>query len=206
LSDPHANPHVSAWAVLCCLMPALSGCISYNTPGDLTFVSVREVDWRDVPELSQPNPLLGVQQRRGPLIKVEFSTNTNLFKFSRDNSYPIGTLAFFCDQSEGLARLQHSAVYSQGERVDIADDQQAKWAAVQEQLNHYIFFDVEAEAQPKAKPPRRAYDLRQDPEDVCFHLRGGAAPAPFGFRSNTVVVPKAAIAAALRGEPAGALP
>jgi hypothetical protein len=67
---------------------------------------------------------------------------------------------------------------------------------------YYIFINVAGEARPQDIPPQEAFDLRQRPADVCFYARGGNESGR-GYRSNTVVIPKDAIAAALQKSPLG---
>ena len=49
--------------------------------------------------------------------------------------------------------------------------------------------------------PQDNFDFRVEARDVCFVLVGGAAPAPIGFKSNEVMIPKDVIEEALKDLP-----
>lgn len=190
-------------AAICCLLLLLSGCIASNTPGDLTFRSAQEVDWLDQAEMPGPEAVNGGKKTHRPLIKVEFSSGTSLLKFANANSYTVGNEAFFCDRPNDFVRLSFPGVYSQGARVWLLDSRRSEEDAAQGLVTYYVFVDVAGPARPGDIPPQKAFDLRQHPENVCFYISGGNVTGS-GYRSNTVVVPKEAIAAALRDGPSSA--
>ena len=191
------NLRVKTGAIICCLLPLLSGCIASNTPGDLTFRSAREVDWRDQAEMPGAKGLKGGEKGFKPLIKVEFTSGTNLLNFARTNSYTVLGEAFFCARPDDYVRLSFVDVYSRGARVDGLERGETEADAAQGGATYYIFLNVAGLARPSDIPPQKAFDLRQHAEDVCFYVRGGNVTGS-GYKSNTVVVPKEAIAAALR--------
>jgi len=208
-----------------CVVPLigtlLGGCVSANTPGDLTFVSVQAVDWYNVAELPGPNasPVLGMVSERQLreagesvsggekphqlLLKVEFTSATNLPKFVQERSYNLGNTGFLCSRPDNRAGVSFPYIFWQGIRLGQHEpDPISRYGvAAGAPIVYYMFVGV---AFPKFVPPKPEYeyDLRQKPEDVCFYVRGGSGSGG-GYRSNTVIVPKAAIEAALRNLPPG---
>lgn len=195
----------------------LGGCISTNTPGDLTLQSVTLVDWTNQPELPGPNasPLIGMvsdhdlvasgqsltggEKWHRPLLKIEFTSATDLSKFTADNSYNIGVTAYFCDHEGTSPLMGFPYVFSRGARLNLHDynsvDQQR--GPTQQAATYYIFIDVSKPAFPQSIPPQEAFNLRQQPSDVCFYARGGNGSGR-GYRSNTVVITKDVIASELQ--------
>lgn len=188
-------------AAICCLVPLLSACIAHDTPGDLTFISAQEVDWLDQSEMRAPERANGGQKTHRPLLKVEFSSHANLFKLAND--YPVGNYSFFCDRPRDPTRVSFPGVYFQGIHIWWPDDRRSEDELAPGPVTYYVFLDVAKPERPNDIPPQKAFDLRQRPENVCFYLSGGNISGR-GYRSNLVMVPKEAIAAALRVGPFGA--
>lgn len=207
---------------LCALAaPFLSGCLSTNTPNDFTFRSVEAVDWRNQAEMAGlgAGPLLGMVDERDlsaksrlpggeekwhrQLLKIEFTSATDLPAFAAKNSYNLGITAFFCDSEKNSPNMPSSNVFWHGVRLSELgpDPIPQRDESARQPITYYIFFDVADEARPQDIPPREGFDLRQKPADVCFYARGGNELGR-GYRSNTVIVPKAAIAAVLQKTPA----
>lgn len=207
-----------------CVVPLLSSlfgaCITANTPADLAVTSVQAVDWRDQDEMPGPgaSPALGLvrdrdlalarQQVTGgerphlPLLKIEFTTATNLSKFVIENSYNLGNSAFFCDRPNQYVVLSFPDIYWRGNRLGEheTDLVQNYGGAIGAPVTYYIFINVARAARPQDKPPQEAFDLRKKPEDVCFYVRGGNGSGR-GYRSNTVIISKGLIATALQKAP-----
>jgi hypothetical protein len=189
------------------------GCVAYDVPGDLDLLSVQAVDWRDQKEMAGPgsSPLRGLVppreiERLGesvmggekpprPLLKIEFMSGMNLGRFANANSYPVGSFAHFCRRPEDKTRLGFVTVFWQGYEVDRLVDSPLLIESAGPFV-YYTHIDVAGQDFPGDIPPRKAFDLRKLPEDVCIQLRGGNGP--WGYRSSTLVVPKEAIATALR--------
>jgi hypothetical protein len=201
LTSAIENLRVRFGAAICCLVPLLSGCIAHDTPGDLTFISAQEVDWLNQSEMRAPERANGGKKVHRPLLKVEFSSYANLFKFV--NNYPVGNDSFFCDRPRDPTRISFPSVYFQGIHIWWPDDRRSEEQLAPGPVTYYVFLDVAKPERPKDIPPQKAYDLRQRPENVCFYLSGGNISGR-GYRSNLVMVPKEAIAAALRVGPFGA--
>jgi hypothetical protein len=174
------------------LASLVGGCIISNTPGDLTFASAELADRRD--RMEMPGP--------GALLKIEFTSRMDLSKFAMEHSYNLGAIAFFCGRPNDFVVLSFPDVYwrrvrlGQGEADPIERGQDDKI----ELLTYYLFINVAREAIVPSKPREKSFDLRREPEDVCFHLRGGNESGR-GYKSNTVVIPKDAIESALAEAP-----
>jgi len=204
------------------LAPLLDGCISTNTPGDLAFRSVEVVDWKDQAELPGPgaSPVLGMVSNRDliakgqsltggekwhrPLLKIEFTSTTDLSKFVVDNSYNLGTETFLCDHQPRSPFVGYPFVYWHGVRLGEheTDPIEQHGEPGKASITYYVFVDVAREARPQDIPPQDGFDLRQKPTDVCLYVRGGNESGR-GYRSNTMVVPKDAIATVLQKVPRG---
>lgn len=129
-----------------------------------------------------------------PTLKIEFSSATNLARFAVENSWSLGSTAFFCERQKTFSDISFPWVFWRGARLDRLEPDPIG-TALGSRISYYLFVDVAREKIVPSNPPVEAYDLRQAPEDVCFYLRGGNTG--FGYRSNTVTVSKEAIAAAL---------
>jgi len=204
------------------IAPLLGGCISTNVPGDLVLVSVQAVDWRDQDEMPGPgaSPLVGMVNSRTlalmgqsvtggpkpsrPLLKVEFTSATNLSKFAIENSYNLANRAYFCDHPVKDVTLSFPYIFWRGTRLgqQEGDPIERQVQAARASITYYIFIDVAREPRPGDRPPQEGFDLRQKAEDVCFAV-GGGNESGRGYSSNTVVIPKDVIATALRKAPPG---
>jgi hypothetical protein len=210
---------VSVACLFSFIAPLLGGCISTNTPGDLALTSVQAVDWRDQDEMPGPgaSPVLGMVNSRTlalmgqsvtggpkphrPLLRIEFTSAMNLSKFATENSYNLGSGAYFCDHPIKGITLSFPDIFWRGRRLgqQEGDPIERQIQAVGAPITYYLFIDVAREPRPKDRPPQDGFDLRQKAADVCFEVRGGNESGR-GYRSNTVVIPKGVIATALRKE------
>lgn len=170
----------------------LAGCISHDTPGDLALVSVQTVNWRDQVEIS------GSGANR-TLLKVEFTSATNLSQFVIEHSYNLGNTAILCNRPNDRTTLSFSDVFWRGIRLGVhkVDPIEQHLDIKKGQFTYYIFINVADGSRPHDIPPQEEYDLHQKPEDVCFYVEGGNESGR-GYRSNTVVIPKDAIGTALQ--------
>lgn len=208
------------------LLPALlGGCISFWTPGDLTFVSAEAVDYYDRPEMprSMSDVLVGsgmIQpgaagqlpdgadqdlppKRHELMLKVTFTSRMDLLAYVRDNGYPLGASSYFCGAGwpNKLEPWRTSSVYWNGRNVSSIDRAALREGQGDETtpITYAVFLRAAQEADPTSIPVKVAFDLRQMPRDLCFQLSGGNGG--FGYRSNEVVVPAAAVAAAMKTLP-----
>ena len=146
------------------MAPLLGGCIS-TKPKDLAFVSVRVVDRHDQLEIMPPSadPALGLineSQRKkllaeaGPierphqlLLKIEFSSHTNLAEFMRDHSFNLGSHAFFCGRPKDEVILSGLSVYWNGVWLNglERDPIKASGGGNGELITYYFFSSVARE-------------------------------------------------------------
>jgi hypothetical protein len=141
--------------------------------------------------------VMGHSARRA--LAPNFSTTT----VDINNSFPLANYAFFCGHPQKDVTLSFPDVFWQGNRLGQheADVIQRYGGPAGTLITYYIFVDVAREPRLQDRPPQEGYDLRQKPEDLCFVLRGGDGSGR-GYKSNTVVIPKDAVAAALAKAPA----
>jgi hypothetical protein len=211
--------------VFLCLLSATApflGGFMFNSVADLAFMSVNVVDRYDQGEIPTPSAsaytgLMSDQEMvryrlANPygerphelLLKAEFKSTLNLSRFANEGGYNLGNTSFFCNRPKDNVFLSSSYVYWRGVRLGNHDGDpiQQSGESTRQPITYYIFLGVARQAVTPANPQQVSYDLRQKPEDICFYLRGGDG-TPFGFKSNTVTIPKEAIAAALQKVPPG---
>jgi len=198
----------------------LGGCIA-NVPDDLALESVQLVDWRDQDELPGPGAFSGVgivsrntlalmgmnvvggEKPPKLFLKVEFTSATNLSKFVKDNGYNLGVNGYICNRSpEDFAVA--SDVYWQGHLLGLAEEDPIGRVhkAAGERITYYFFVHVHRDKFVVLNKPREGFDLRKRPQDVCFYVSGGGG-GPFGYKSNVVAVPRAAVEMAVQKLPPG---
>ncbi len=193
------------------LMPFLGGCV-FHSIKDVSLASIEAVDYHERNEIPPPSmtglpPSLSAQDAEKfglgnpreekphrPLIKAQFTTRKNLALYARENSYPIGARAFFCDQPDAETFLSLIEVYSHG--LPIKDRElDAKEEDFDQSNTYYFFFNVTSQDHRSAL----SYDLRHKPADICFYLSG--SNGPIGFKSNVVMISATAIEASLKMMP-----
>lgn len=135
-----------------------------------------------------------------------FSTSRELASFSRQYEYTVFEAVSVCDdgrfdEARQVAPTRH--VYD-----DLGDgNQRSRNSPVQTQgpdgrFTYWLFLDLATRARPEGSHIDPSgffidHDLRRDRDDLCFVLRGGAMWGLGWHRSKTVVIPYAAIRAAL---------
>jgi len=183
----------------------LAGCIAYDTPDDVTFVTAESVDYYDRPEL----PALGdfripekdtLPKQHKLLLRVQFSTSVDLVQFARSGGYNLSRYAFFCGHPHEEGGMGNPDIFWQGISLSGLDRFSLRESGMKEgtAITYYVFIEA-ARGEIKSIPPLPPYDLRREPRDLCFQLRGGNQMG--GYRSNTVVIPQAAISEALKELP-----
>ena len=171
----------------------LGGCVT-SMPTDLTVVAVEAVDSRNTPELHEPQAQAGQDAPFRMLIRVSFTSSTDLLSLARDMSSNLGNTGFLCRTPDIRAGVSYPDIFSEGKRIEPL----VAVTTRQERSAYYVFVVVEQQRSTWASHHR--FDLRQHPEDVCFYVRGGNSLG-LGYKSNVVVILGAVIAAALRHAP-----
>lgn len=151
----------------------LGGCVSTNTPGDLTFLSVQVVDWRDRAELPGPgaSPVIGMVSNRDvlasgqsltggekshrSLLKVEFTSATDLPKLAIENAYNLRNKTFFCDRPKTSPIMAFSYIFWRGVRLGEheADPIEQQGEPTASPVTYYIFIDVARQKVVPSTPP-----------------------------------------------------
>jgi len=129
-----------------------------------------------------------------PLLKIEFSSKENLYEFIKGKSYTLSVDPYFCNRPESIVSLGGPYVYWRGLNVSIFTLNYVIQQKEGEAFTYYAFLNVVYDFTGTTSYER--FDLRTNPEDICFQLKGGSMG--FGFESNTVVILKAEIVKALK--------
>lgn len=136
-------------------------------------------------------------KQQKPLLKVEFSSKENLYEFIKGKSYTLSIVPYFCNRPESTVRLGWPYVYWRGLNISAFPLNYVIQQKEGDIIAYYAFLNVVYDFTGTTSYER--FDLRTNPEDVCFQLKGGSMG--FGFESNTVVIPKAEIVKALKDLP-----
>jgi hypothetical protein len=134
-------------------------------------------------------------------LEAKFTSHVDLTKVNYGDN--LGNEVFFCHRPDAHTLLPWPYVYSNGHEVPSGDNAEpTRLSDGKEGLlfSYYVFFRVSRDENGRpSKPPLESFDLRKNPEDVCFRLVGGAYRA-FGYTSNTVEISKETILTALTAE------
>jgi hypothetical protein len=169
---------------------------------DLKLVSVDAVGIRDVPDRSMN---IGSQQLWRPMLKINFTTATNLPVFTRAQDRAIDVLAWPC-RGQDVQRFKASYVvdphvYDQFGEVAHDPTPQAARKAAGGTNGTYHFYIAVATGERTGSGIFTPYDLRKQPEDMCFSVYGASSNTMgdwmFTFNSNDTVIPKEAIQTAI---------
>lgn len=168
------------------------GVLIYERPDDLRVVSLHgrmEPDDRFV-------------------IDVRLATNYNFARFVKAHDYNTSWDQYFCDKPDYAVALFGSGI------VDDADpsheisalavgprdfDTSDKPLYLYRVSINGIRKKTDGKVSFRDKPGIDVFDLRKDAQDICLRFAGGNELT--GFKSNTVVIPKADIEAAVRDLP-----
>ena len=141
-----------------------------------------------------------------PMLKVEFGSKENLSEYVHENGYTLGFQGYFCGYYNKLtipvAVKLGSSVY-----WGPFDLYRSMNYLIEQEVGEPIIYHalIEVDLPPNSfglmYGPQDNFDFRVEARDVCFVLLGGAAPAPIGFKSNEVMIPKTVIAEALKDLP-----
>ncbi len=165
------------------------------TEGDLDQIYAKMRDRKDEWEL-MPQWLL---------LKIEFQSKVDLHRYARENHYNLGVSFYLCDQRDDDATLIGSpTVFWRGFDLGKLFFVTIRRGNDAEPFTYYTFLHAVWGTRPRMLVPGGPevsvpYDLRITPEDICLEVRGGAFGS--GYRSNVVIVPRKAIAIALKTLP-----
>lgn len=175
----------------------LSGC-GLGAPKDLALASVRVVDIKNEKEITLRNRPNTIRPSR-PLVKVEFTSNTNLAQYALENGYNIRTDANLCN-ADGLATpdigISFVSIYWRGVDLSYSTTNPIDHTVAPPYV-YYGYVPVEGILSKDGREKEKQfYDLRENPSNVCFFVRGGKY---FGtFKSNIFVIPQETLIEALK--------
>jgi hypothetical protein len=186
---PSPSPLGSFGVIILLMVLTCSGCVSTKID-DLKLSSVGSADLQTQTELPTTFGLPSAL-----LLKVSFSTTTDLTQI--DDAVTLGDEAFFCDKPDIHARLASPNIFWNGIKIPTwPDTPKIRPNTSHDPITYYTFLRVTLDEPDTGKPLFSSFDLARDPQNICLRLVGGAYRA-FGWRSNTIVIPKDTISSVL---------
>jgi hypothetical protein len=168
-------------ATLVAVWFCLGGCANRS----ISFDSLRPLQPYDasrntITDLSSGVPG-GVSLPHRDLLRVDFTSATDLRNMVVRESNVLFVRSYFCDRGDALGTLGSSGVY-----VDRAD------AGRETLVNRFLFLiDVSRKADPGSTPPEAAFDLSVGARDVCFYVIAHGVNAT--YKSKIATIPKTSI-------------
>lgn len=127
-----------------------------------------------------------------PVLKIEFSSQTNLADEIAGSGQVISIRQYFCSRPDYSVLLGPPGIYIQGLELESIFDYD-----VSPEDGRYIYYSfIDVSDTPKTPSTYNEYNLESAPENVCLQVRRKAMG--FGYKSNVVMVPAEAITAALK--------
>ena len=135
-------------------------------------------------------------KRKIPILKITFTSMDNLFEYVKARKSNLRFRPFHCARGPELIPWGGS-VYTRG--LDLGAIPEFYSVALDEgqTLTYYAYLRLSYDYLESGV--RKQFDWRATPEDLCFRVRGGWIHNL--HESNTAVIPKAAIAEALKDLP-----
>jgi hypothetical protein len=166
-------------------------------PRDLKFVSVDAVELRNASEI----PKYGDKETKSePLLRVRFSSEADFARVCR-NELSLYNEKWLCDGGPNNlreeVRFYSEVCWSDHCSPEISCGPKFRSPATQ-------LYEIYLQVRQEQEYSFQAYDLRNNPQDVCFRLSGGDEIGRH-FQSNFVIIPKQEITRAL-AESSQALP
>jgi hypothetical protein len=164
-------------AVWCCL----GGCASRS----IYFDSLRPLQPYDSSRNSitlLPSGIPGgVSLPHRDLIRVDFTSGTDLRNMVAREDNILFVHSYFCDRGDNLGTLGGPGVY-----VDRAD------AGKETLVKRFLFFiDVSRKSNPGSIPPEPGFDLSVNAEAICFYITAHSVITT--YKSKVEKIPKASI-------------
>jgi hypothetical protein len=173
----HRQRILTLIAVWCCLGGCASRSISFDSlrplqPYDSTRNSITALSSGVAGGVSLPHR---------DLIRVDFTSGTDLRNLVAREGNSLFVHSYFCDRGDKLGTLGDPGVY-----VDRAD------AGKETLVKRFLFFlDVSRKSDPGSIPPEPGFDLSTNPQDICFYVTAQSVITT--FTSQIGIVPKASI-------------
>jgi hypothetical protein len=191
--------------LMCCLVTA--ACAGLYVPGvsDIRLLGIEAANLKSEPAIVWHGSSARWDET---LIKVTFTTKTDLMRFADDHGLTIGNDAAICPLGSGTEIWGFPDLFfgdlemdSAGILAEQADRYRelAKQVPLGGDFTYHFYLPVRRIGYVNniryGKPPYAPYDLTTEPRDICFQVSGGNMYG-HGFVSNTVVITKAEITAA----------
>jgi hypothetical protein len=167
--------------LMVCYCCAMGGCASRS----IYFDSLRPLQ----PYESSPNSIThlstgvpgGVSLPHRELIRVDFTSGTDLRNFVVGEGNILFVHSYFCYQGDNLETLGGPGVY-----VDRAD------AGKETLVKRFLFLiDVSRKSNPGSIPPEPEFDLSVNARDICFYVTAHSVITT--YKSEVAIVPRASI-------------
>jgi hypothetical protein len=136
-------------------------------------------------------------KEKKPILKIEFSSKENLYEFVNKKSYTLVFMPYFCNRPQEIVNLGWPNVYWNGLNISAFPLKYDVQQKNDEPFIYYAFLNVVYDFTGQTSYKR--FDLRSNPEDVCFQIKGGGVGQ--GFKSNVVDISKNEIVKALEKLP-----
>jgi hypothetical protein len=188
--------------LLICLMTLVGGCESYSPK--LEYLAVEFINessyknWVPPEDLSTP---IFLNQGEG-LLRVEFAADSELVRRAVEDGTSLWNRTFFCDSPDTTVKLSSPDIYMDGLNVSVGSGRQSIGDDAEEEYyfwvrTHWVenWKIPEAIGRGSDQESYAKYDLRKDPEDICFQVFGGNMVS--SFESKAVRIDSADIAHAL---------
>ena len=165
---------------------------------DLQLVSVETANFSTATEIEWYSPDPRPSQK---LLKINFSSHSNFMTYTFDYEYGLIAQEYLCDRPKEKAEIEHfPGVYyknTSANKYYISYGYKEYHKSYSYDGPIFIFNDDPILYQIYIYQKFDGYNLEQNPEDVCFEIVSYQPPATF-LRSNTIRIPKEAIAEALK--------
>jgi len=187
--------------IILAALALLSGCVTDTWRlRDLTFVSAQVIDERDMPSSDERIDSPAIPPRAFLVVTFKSTRGKDLYRYADNSHYTMHTEASICSHGEfdpTKALEPFGTIYGDYGRVE---QDNPLIANVSRNPVFHTYIDMSgSETCGVGGCKTFLYDLMKTPEDLCLYLDGGAFQILFpAFQSNLIVVPKSAVAAAIR--------
>jgi hypothetical protein len=164
-------------AVCLCVGGCVSRSISFDSlkplqPNDASRNSITDLSSAIAGGMSLPHR---------DLIRVDFTSGTDLRNMVAREANVLLVHSYFCDQGDNLGSLGDPGVY-----VDRAD------AGKETLVKRFLFFiDVSRKSNLGSIPPEQGFDLSVHAQDICFYITAHSVITTYTSKVETI--PKASI-------------
>src|SRR6267142_106107 len=190
----------------------VSGCSAAAREADMHILAIRVVDYHDQHEMPVPHAagfeeligrkalanapaqMLSKTETERPhrlLLRIEFDSTVDLWEVARKDSV-VFLHSYFCANPDNFAVISSPTVYSNGEPIRPSKTLDRSDATKQEK-KYYFYANVARQESPLSNPPQRAFNLRTNPEDVCFYITGSSGIAGRTYKSGVARIARAEV-------------